>query len=121
MALTDPAVVRILGIIRTSADHVDEVEGLLRQAVEYSRAEGHGTLAHDIYRGPDGVSFAFHEAWEDSEAAVAHQSNIPPDLLDRLGRIATLDRIEVFGDASAEYRQKLGNGGSAWYPLVAHL
>jgi hypothetical protein len=121
MAITDPAIVRILGIIRTSTDHVDEVEGLLLQAVEYSRADGHGTLAHDIYRGPDGVSFAFHEAWEDSEAALAHQTNIPPGLLDRLGQIATLDRIEVFGDASTEYRQNLGYGGSAWYSPVAHL
>jgi quinol monooxygenase YgiN len=113
--------VRIVGIIRSATTQSAEVEDLLGQAVAYSRTEGAGTLAHDIYRGPDGVTFAFHEAWLDSSAALSHQANLPAAMLDRIGEIATLQRLEVFGNASVEYRQKLGYPGLVWYPSVVHL
>ena len=85
---------------------LEEFKRLSAQAMEMVRTKEPGTLQYDIYFNDDQSECVVLERYRDSEAAMAHASNLG-DLFGEVLATVTVVHGEVLGEPSAELREKL--------------
>ena len=78
-----------------------------------------GTLSYEWYLNADRTECLILEAYDDSNALLAHIGNLG-DLLGRLMAVSDL-AIEVFGDPSPELRQVGTSVGAKFYTYMQGL
>ena len=85
---------------------LEEFKRLSAQAMEMVRTKEPGTLQYDIYFNDDQSECVVLERYRDSEAAIAHASNLG-DLFGAVLATVTVVHGEILGEPSAELREKL--------------
>jgi quinol monooxygenase YgiN len=85
---------------------VEEFKRLSAQALEIVRTKDPGTLQYDVYFNEDQSECIVFERYRDSEAAIAHASNLG-DLFGAVLATVTVVHGELLGEPSAELRAKL--------------
>ena len=85
---------------------VEEYKRLSARAMEIVRTKDTGTLQYAIYFNDDQSECVVLERYRDSEAAMAHASNLG-DLFGAVLATVTVVHGELLGDPSAELREKL--------------
>jgi quinol monooxygenase YgiN len=85
---------------------LEEFKRLSAQAMEIVRTKEPGTLQYDIYFNDDQSECIVLERYRDSEAAIAHASNLG-DLFGAVLATVTVVHGELLGEPSAELRANL--------------
>jgi quinol monooxygenase YgiN len=87
-------------------------EAMAREMAAASGQEP-GSLAYDFYLSTDGTQCRLLEAYVDDEAAVAHFTGpVVTGLVPKLLESATLEGLELYGDASPQLTEILANFGA---------
>ena len=92
---------------------LEEFKRLVAQCVEIVRTEDPGTLEYHHFRNADGTESFVHERYRDSDAGLAHMTNIGP-MLEPLSAICTITG-EVCGSPTPELRAALEAAGVTIY------
>ena len=82
----------------------DELKEIFNKAVAIARSEEPGTLSFNQYFNEDNTVCYSLERYTGSEALVSHFKNATHNI-QKLGDIAKVARVEVFGDISDELRE----------------
>ena len=102
------AVSELWGIARFKIHEgkLEEYKRLSAQAMEIVQTKDPGTLRYDVYFNDDQSECVVLERYRDSEAAIAHASNLG-DLFEAVLATVTVVHGELLGEPSAELRANL--------------
>ena len=69
------------------------------------------TLQADWFLSSDGTECEIREAYEDSEAVLKHQSNLPDLIMTIFGKFGTPYEVTIYGNPSTEVLESARAGG----------
>jgi quinol monooxygenase YgiN len=86
---------------------IDEFMKLIQDMSGMVAANEPDTLDYEFYLNSDETKCIVHETYADSEATLAHESNIASQtILPKVFSVASISRLDVYGNPSAELRRK---------------
>jgi quinol monooxygenase YgiN len=101
-----------------------KLEGFKRQAavcISYVKEKDPGTLQYDWFLNSDNTECEIREAYESSEALLAHRSNLSEPLRILFEQYTTDHSVVIYGDPSSEVMQKMGGVGVNTYSFLQGL
>lgn len=112
-----------MGAIRTMT-RFSGVEPVNAEAFRQAAREGAeraagepGTVGYEWYESADGATFVAHERFVDSDAVLAHATNVG-DLVGRWIELSSAFEIQIFGSPSDELAAALADMAPQVYPAV---
>ncbi len=93
---------------------LEDFKSIVNTMVEITDVSEPNTLVYEYYINEDGTECHLLETFKDSEAFMAHLTNVG-HLFDTLFESATMVRAKIFGNPSAELKQALDPLGVEYF------
>ena len=97
-----------------SEGKVDALKKLAQETLDVVKAKDPGTLAYQFYFNNDESKVYFLERYKDSQSFLSHMENTIPHQ-QKLRELATITRIEVFGNPSPDLEKTLSSFGARFF------
>jgi quinol monooxygenase YgiN len=110
--------IRVLVSLRIAAGRLDEFRTIAAEMSRGCRAEP-ATVAYEWFLSPDNTRCRTYEAYESSAGLLAHfNGTVARSLVPKLLECTTLERLEIYGDISAEAAALVAGFGAAVFPTL---
>jgi quinol monooxygenase YgiN len=110
--------IRILVSLTIVAGKLEQFRSIAAEMSRGCRTEP-GTLAYEWFTSPDGARCRTFEAYADSDAMLAHfNGTVVRSLVPKVLECTTLERLEIYGDISAEAAALVAGFGAAVFPTL---
>ncbi|MGP0090004.1 MAG: putative quinol monooxygenase [Xanthobacteraceae bacterium] len=114
----DTQKIRILVSLTIGAGKLEQFRTLAAEMSRGCRAEP-GTLAYEWFISPDNARCRTFEAYADSAAMLAHFNGaVVRSLVPKLLECTAVERLEIYGDISAEAAALVAGFGAAVFPAL---
>ena len=98
--------------LRIKAGEIDNFRALMAEMVASAEANEPGTVNYEWYVSDDERICHIYERYADSQATVTHLGTFAEKFADRFMAVLEPTRFMVYGDASAEVREIVGQFGA---------
>jgi len=110
--------IRVLVSLTIAAGRLDEFRTIAAEMSRGCRAEP-ATLAYEWFVSPDNTRCRTYEAYANSAGLLAHfNGTVARSLVPKLLECTTLERLEIYGDISAEAAALVAGFGAAVFPIL---